>query len=245
MRKTVIILSVLAVVLSGCKQATDKTADRNEKYNTQNITPPDSCYHLLESFVDSTQIGKKGDNKIEISKYVNNSNDDCFVRIFFYSKEKYNDVNKTNWWSCNDFIFEGCVGLFPKISDFNNDGYNDFTYHSFEGARGANDTRKLFIYNPEKDEFIYIKNSENYPNLSYNKELDCINAFAFYGCNATYFLKLQSDSLHLLASVELCGNGELTVQEFDKYGNEKSIKHKINNEFERFVPFTNYNPLKQ
>ena len=218
------------------------------KHLVQNNLQPTDYYYLVEKFVDSTEIGKKGHNKIEISQYRNDSIYDCFVRIFFYSKGRYNNVRKTDWWFCNDFIFESCgVGLFPEMSDFNNDGYNDFTYHSLEGARGGNDTRKLFIYSPKEDEFIYIKNSEEYPNLVYNKDLDCITSYIFTGTQSQYFLKLDGDSLVPFAYIDTSYEyyePYIFVYEIDKNNNEILLERK-KAAFDMMPYFTNYKPLTE
>jgi len=240
MKKTVIILIAIAFIAVSCRQTNNKT----EGYSEQNVVYPSNAYYLRYKFVDSTQVGKEGSHKIEILTHENDSTKDCFVKIFCY--KRYKGGEKKDWWlSCNEFIFDGVMLSEPEISDYNNDGYNDFAYESLYAARSANIVRKLFIYDPENDEFIYIKNSENFPNLAYNKELNCITSLMVYGCYATVFLTLQNDSLKRFASVELCGNGELTVNEFDKYGNEKMIKHEMNNDFNLIDPFKNYKPLKQ
>ncbi len=51
-----------------------------------------------------------------------------------------------------------------QLEDFNNDGIKDMTYVSAVAARGANEVRRLFIYDKKRDELVYIKNSEDYPN---------------------------------------------------------------------------------
>lgn len=123
MKKTVIILFALAFIASSCGQTAKKQAeskpviaiaeelsDETEKKptgcNEQNVVFPNNAYYLIENFVDSTQVGKKGHYKIELLRYVNEAIDDCLVRIFCYSRGKYNDVRKTYWWFCNDFIFD-------------------------------------------------------------------------------------------------------------------------------------------
>ncbi len=262
MRKVIIFLSVFTLFLGSCKQSETKeqretTAD-TQTCMTDGVVQSDNAYYLRSYFVDSTQIGKKGHNKVEISMYANSFNDDCFVRIFFYSKGKYNKVRETDWWFCNSFIFDDCsMALLPEVSDFNNDGYNDFTYHSLDGARGGNDTRKLFIYKPEKDEFTYIKNSEDYPNLEYNKNLDCITSYIFTGTQDEYFLRLENDSLFEVAHIEILEDSifvyEYTGKEvinsnkrFDELPHEnrnKKLIERRKNTFSDCPFFTNYKPL--
>jgi len=238
MKKAVIIVSILVLVLgnSYAQNSKDTVVDVPEERLVDDIS-------ITINQTDSTHIGQSGKNKVEFSSRLIFDKDNIYIVIKFYTKSA-----AKKWVLTQKFSFKteiSAVGGDMQIADFNNDGFGDMTYVSAEAARGANEIRRLFVYNKNTDRFVYIKNSEIYPNLTYNKELDCINAFAYYGCNATVFLKLQGDSLKRLANVELCGNGELTVTEYDKFENKKSEKREINNEFEMFTPFTNYNPLKQ
>src|SRR5262249_54416878 len=138
---------------------------------------------LEEFFVDSLHIGQKQFNKVEISRF--STPDSFFVVIKFYSR-----INKT-WQLKQTFEFQKDmeIGCDPKLSDFNNDGHNDLTYVSDVAARGANEVRRLFIYDKTNDKLIYMKNSEDYPNMLYNKTLNCIDAFLIYGGCSTVFLK--------------------------------------------------------
>ncbi|GHT17628.1 hypothetical protein FACS189429_2110 [Bacteroidia bacterium] len=251
MKKSLIILSAILLIASGCKLATKNNSAHTVAADCEF---PNDYYRLLEKFVDSVAIGKKGLTKMEIAQYENVANDDCFVRIFFYHAGK----QKTDWWISNQFIFSDCaMSLLPEMADFNNDGYNDFTYHSIEGARGANDTRKLFIYNPENEDFIYIENSEAYPNLLYNKKLDCITSYTFTGSQDEYFLKLEKDSLFEFAHIKIesdsifvyeytekkAVSNERFTNSFYDNGNEKLIE-KRENTFGDFPYFLNYKPLE-
>jgi hypothetical protein len=75
------------------------------------------------------------------------------------------------------------------LADFNNDGFKDVTYMSAEAARGANEIRRLFMYNREKDQLVYIKNSDQYPNLEYKTSCRThrINLFQSLGFIAIFF----------------------------------------------------------
>ena len=73
----------------------------------------------------------------------------------FYTKQK-------NKWSLrNDFKLwkDGVVGCDTKLADFNNDGLNDMTYISAVAARGANEVRRLFIYDELKDKLVYLNSA--------------------------------------------------------------------------------------
>ena len=189
-----------------------------------------------EIFVDSLSIGKKGQNKIELLKYrISDSN---YVIINFYAKRAGEWKFKNKFEQDKDEVLR-CD---PEISDFNNDKSNDFTYVSTLAARGANQVRRLFIYDKINDQLIYIKNSDEYPNLLYNNELNCIDAFLVYGGCETVFLKLHGDKLVEFASVELSDG--LTVTTYDTKGKEKVIyrNKKIKGGYTRYK---NYKPLKQ
>lgn len=191
---------------------------------------------LDEYFADSLNIGRKSNNKIELSLL--RTDDSVFVVINFYSKQSEKWVLKNHY----KFEKDGITGLDTKLSDFNNDGLNDITYISAVAARGANEVRRLFIYDKDNDQLTLMKNSEDYPNMRYNKELNCIDAFLVYGGCTTAFLKISGDSLKQFASVELFDG--LYVRTYDELGKEKIIfedtTHK--GEYERYK---NYNPLKE
>lgn len=189
---------------------------------------------LVESFTDSSDIGRKTFNKIELRKYLLADSD--FVSIKFFSKQG------NNWRIKNEFHFptDSILKCDPRLSDFNKDGFHDLTYASVMAARGANDVRKLFIYDNKSDKLIYIKNSEDYPNMLYNKGLNCIDALLVSGCNTTAFLKLEADSLREFASVDQCDS--LTVMTYDKKGKRKILFSKQTNR-EDFSRFKDYNPL--
>lgn len=190
---------------------------------------------LKEKFVDSSNIGWKNFNKIELSLY--NIADSNYVIIKFYIKTR-----DKSWKLKQTFSYEkdGIKSLDTKLSDFNNDGLKDMTYISAVAARGANEVRRLFIYDKAKDEIILMKNSEDYPNMLYNKQLKCIDAFLVYGGCSTIFLKIKGDSLREFAGVAL--DNSLTVYTVDQNGKEKLIRKDKTTKW-TYVRFKNYNPL--
>ena len=206
----------------------------------QNVKPTPTIekdtVSLEEFFVDSVNIGKRKFNKIELSKY--RKADSFYVVVKFYSKQN------GKWTLKNRYGYEkdGILGLDPKLSDFNNDGLNDLTYISATAARGANEIRRLFIYNRAKDQLISLKNSQEYPNMLYNKELNCIDAFLVSGDCTTVFLKITGDSLKEFASVSLSDG--LTVRTYNTKGDEKIIFQDPTNKA-RFARYMNFNPLKE
>jgi hypothetical protein len=191
---------------------------------------------LVEHFSDSLTIGQKSNNKVEISYY--QSEDSSYVLIQFYSS------SSKGWALKNNFQFDkdGPSDCDPQISDFNNDGYNDITYISMNAARGANEVRRLFVYDHKRDQLICMKNSDEFPNMLYNKRLNCIDAFLVYGGCSTVFLHIQGDSLVPFASVDLFDG--LTISEYDKNGNETVIGEDSTNKA-GYIRYKNYSPLEE
>ncbi|WP_316839813.1 hypothetical protein [Pedobacter gandavensis] len=192
---------------------------------------------LLEHFVDSLNIGKPTKNKIELSHFRNS--DSGYVVIQFYTKVKGNWQLKQKI----NFLKDDISGCFPELSDFNNDGFKDVTYKSAIAARGANDVRNLFIYDSSEDQLIYMKNSENYPNMLYNNTLDCIYAFLVHGGSTTVFLKIKRDSLKEFASVNL--DDKINIQLVDKNGKRRTIVKDRKNNFDPYTRFKNFRPLEE
>ncbi len=193
---------------------------------------------LVEFFSDDSKIGLPNQNKVELSEF--EKSEGYLIEIKFYSLAK----NK-EWILKQTFEFENYdyLNCDPELKDFNNDGLKDLTYISALAGRGANELRRLFIYDKKKDELINIKNSEEYPNMLYNKDLDCIDAWRFYGdATSTDFLRIEGDSLKPFASVETIGI-DRKVYLIDKNGKEKLLrKDKVEeNGFDRYK---NFNPLE-
>lgn len=140
-----------------------------------------------------------------------------------------------------EFLKDGILSCDPEITDFNNDGFNDLTFQSSIAGRGANTIRKLFIFERNSGKLKFIKNSENFPNIRYNKELNCIDAFRVYGGAQTAFAKIENDTLREFANIEIY-NDTLKVKIIDKNGKEKLLKiEKYKKEY--FHRFKNFLPL--
>lgn len=232
-------LPLLLVFMISCQIPTDeipKLSNVDLVKTEKHTSLPESKPVLEESFEDTSKIGRKSLNKIEVARYKDGERN--FVIIKFYSK-------KDNQWVLkNDFQFDkdDLLNCDTKLSDFNNDGLKDMSYISTVAARGANEVRRLFIYDKEKDELVYIKNSENYPNIVYNKDLDCLDAWLFHGATTTVFLKIEEDKLREFASVDT--GLYRTVNLIDKDGNRKLISKKKLNDNEVYQRYKNYNPPK-
>ena len=191
---------------------------------------------LEETLIDSTQIGIKGKFKLIIDQLRNS--DSVYVEINL--SEKIN--NKWILKQKIEYLQDGITNCDAKIQDFNNDGAKDLTFKSSIAARGANEIRKLFIFDKKKNKLIMMRNSENYPNLKYNKVLDCVDSWMVYGGTSTIFLKIEKDSLREFAGVSLF-NKEREIYIVDKKGKKKTIKKEIVNELEVYTRYKNYNPL--
>jgi hypothetical protein len=232
-------LPLILILILSCQDSADKiisVVSLDTVRPTKKIEVQKDTAQLEEYFADSTNIGRRSLNKIELSKY--RAADSNYIVIHFFSQKN------GRWNLRNEFQFakDGVVVCDTKLSDFNNDGLNDMTYVSNIAARGANEIRRLFVYNKNKDELIYVKNSENYPNMLYNKELNCIDAWLFYGGCSTVFLKIEGDSLEEFASVELMDG--LTVRTFDKSGKETVIRRDTTSEAGH-IRYKNFRPLKE
>ena len=179
-----------------------------------NSTLPD--IEIVETFTDSTNVGEKGRNSIRIIKY--RVFDDTYLIIKFYVKQA------GQWLLQNTYQYEtnASMGLQPDIRDFNNDRLNDITIIAATAARGANEVRRLFIYDAQAKQLVSIVNAEDYPNMRYNPELDCIDAFLVHGGSSTIFAKIKGDRLKTFASVH--NDLYRTVYKIDADGNEQLIR---------------------
>ncbi len=236
------------IILLSCntKQGAEKSIAKTENIETSetensflDTTKEDTLKtEIIETFVDSLNIGEKGKCKIELIKH--RVYDDNYVIIKFYIK------GPNTWYIQNTYSYEtnALMEFQPNISDFNNDKFNDITFISGTAARGANEVRRLFIYEVQNREIISIVNSQDFPNMMYNKELDCIDAFLVHGGSSTVFARLKGDSLIEFASVH--NDNNRTVYEIDKFGREKLLRKDtiINNE-NVYVRYRNYKPLKE
>ncbi len=199
---------------------------------------------ILETFIDSVNIGEKGKCKVELIK--RRVNDDNFVTIKFYIKGKYTIKDPKVWMITNTYCYEtsSLMGFEPNILDFNNDNFNDITFISGSAARGANEIRRLFIYDNKNQDLISILNSQDFPNMLYNKELNCIDAFIVTGGTSTHFARINKDSLIEFASIY--NDNNRTVYETDKYGRKKILFKNKNIDTKNInVRYKNYKPLKE
>lgn len=209
-----------------------------QRFQVKEEVPPDEIeYTFSDPFIDSTSIGNQGRFKIEIrAVHLNDFEDSLYLKLF---KKQNGD------WDCLQAIskFSDVMAYFsPNFKDFNNDGWNDLTLWTGDAARGANEIRTLFIFDPKKERFITIRNSENYPNLRYNAVLDCIDAWLVYGGSTTVFLKLESDSLIEFAEVSNEDEIRQTLL-VDKNGNRTELE-RIKTTEGCYTRYCNYAPVE-
>lgn len=239
-----IYLTALFILLIACNEGKSKTSDPETHKKVQSkigilkeipVKTPEKL--ISESFTDSSNIGIKGRNKITIQKITDF--DSIYVEINFFKRDKQHWMLRQKM----NFEMDAIIDCDPQIIDFNNDGFKDITYQSAVAARGANELRTLFIFDKESGLLRRIVNSDNYPNLEYNKELNCITGWAVYGGTTTSFLKVQKDSLIEFANVDVF-DGYIESYEV-KNGQTKRLIRKKMEDDDIYIRYKNYKPLKE
>jgi hypothetical protein len=243
MYKNLFLLILIGVFL-GCDRKIAVQKSHSSKDSVQKnieIIPlqnhlTDNLKILEEDFVDSLNIGKTGNFKLDFKKY---RSDSTWVELKFFEKKD------SKWILKNDMILkkDGVIGCDVAVKDFNNDDFNDFTFKSAVAARGANEVRTLLIFDVKKGKLRHMKNSERFPNLGYNRKLNCIDAQAFYGGSTTYFLKIEQDSLREFASISSFDN-QIEINLIDKKGKQKLLKRLPIGEEDVYNRYSNYQPLE-
>lgn len=208
-------------------------ADATKSVEIPNETPEET---RIEEFTDDKLIGRRKKNKIEIRCFSRGS--ERFAELKFFRRSEYG-----SWIEIQSFKFDkdGVTDCDPAIADFNNDGLKDFTYQSNVAARGANEVRKLFIYDRKHDELVYIKNSEDYPNMVYNERRHCIDAWLFYGATSTVFLKIEGDKLRQFAMVST--GLERVIEVFDTNGNSHILSRRKMNDQDVYTRYLDFQPV--
>ena len=188
-----------------------------------------------EFYVDSLTIGKSKSNRIEIRKISNQ--DSTYTNIKFFKKSN-------QWKLIQELNIENSAisPLTPKYADYNNDGFMDVLFRSGSAARGANIVQTLLVYNKSDGKMIWIKNSEQYPNIEYNAKRDCIISWIFTGSLSTAFLRIESDSLKEFAYIEQ-GDGRVRTYLIDKQGDSKLLNNIKDVGFSDYEKFIDYDPL--
>ncbi len=211
----------------------------NNANSSKSVNQQDNdSIRIEESFIDSTNIGITGFFKIK-AQQIRQFEQGVYMTFDLFKKQN------GNWIMIQSYKMEkdGITSLDIEISDFNNDGLNDMTVQTGVAARGSNEIKSLFLFDKSNEKLKLIKNSSNYPNIRYNKELDCIDAWLIYGGSSTIFFKLDSDTLREFAGVELF-DSILTIYQIDSNGKKIILEERKNDKLDSYTRFLNYKPLK-
>lgn len=232
-------LLIFLIVIFSCTPRKEKDTPRNSPVGIEKITASDTLEpetELIANFSDSLNIGEKGKCKIELIKH--RVLDGVYVIVNFFTKAP------RGWSQQNTYLYVAptFMDFEPNISDYNNDGFNDISFISAIAGRGGNEVRRLFIYDDQESKLISIVNSESYPNLQYNKKLDCIDAFLIYGASTTAFARIVGDSLKTFAIVENDPDYHI-VKLVDRSGKEKELYRVKSTGV--YVRHDNYKPLSE
>ncbi|MEZ5421503.1 MAG: hypothetical protein R2682_00235 [Pyrinomonadaceae bacterium] len=197
---------------------------------------------ILESNTDDSNVGKPHHNKVEL-KIIKGSSTSPNAAPSNIAEIKFYALTASDTWSLKQTLQLETYAIMdaePQFEDFNNDGFKDITFASNTAARGANDVRTLLIYDKRSDELIHVKNSEDYPNLAYNRTLNCIDSWMIHGASTTVFLRLEGDVLKEFATV---GTGEeLVVSVIGKNGHERVVRREKMSLDDVYTRYTTFDP---
>ena len=189
-------------------------------------------------FSDSQTFVKAGRYKINVVQ--KNSAD--FSTVYFKMYKK----SKSSWIKIQDGNFrkESSFRLAVDTSeDLNNDGYGDLKISYAQAGRGSNSIEKVLMFDPRKQQLVEILNSQDYPNLHYNPDRNCLNSYAFYGGTSTYFLKIKKNRLEEFGRVNYSND---TVQSFKIInGKEILLQKRSYKSADAAVFFSDFDPLKE
>jgi len=195
---------------------------------------------ILESYSDTIELKKGGLFFIDLTRVKSEEHDGHLVRVTF----THDLGNGGTLLSSYDIDKDPLIGCEPKKYDYNGDGYLDYSFVSNMAARSANEIRTIFIFDLNENRFLHIKNSEQYPNLIFNPKLNCLDAWAFHGGTIQSFLKLESDSLVLMYTIDIHG----TERVLGKYENGDQVSREVDTiqdvGFPRHISFNPFEEYK-
>ncbi|MNS99137.1 hypothetical protein D3C72_1335310 [compost metagenome] len=222
---------IISILVFSCTKKTESNISKKTKEVSLAVVD------TLDFFSDSVKFGSKEKNRIDILKI--GTQDSTIIKVFLFEK------NKKAWQLKDSLLLRGerIEDLKTEVKDFNNDNFNDVIFTSGMAARGGNIVQTLILYSPKDKSLKWIKNSESYPNLMYNKKLNCVDALILTGGETTYFLKIKNDSLKEFANVDH-RDGNITAEIVDENGKWKEIKS-IKNQSQDMKRFINYNPIEE
>lgn len=237
MKKTVFMLGLLFLIYA-CNHGKKQNDNFNSTSDSTIQFPLLIDVSDSQLFIDSLNLGKKGANKVVVK--INNLKDAAnLLNVNFFKKEDFQWIESSCYSdSISDVDF--CDVL---VFDVNGDSYKDVLIKSLLPARVSNDVRKLFLYNPKINDFIFITNSEKYPNLNWNSRLKTIEASFFSGGFTQVFLKLQQDTLYDYAYIDVFGDS-ITIEERSKSGEFIVLRKNTIDKDSLSFGYLNYNPLE-
>ena len=189
-----------------------------------------------ETFTDSSHIGLKEQTMIKLLRVNYSDSSKIYLKFFRKNHEKWNLSDEKS------VITTSIMKMNPIFKDFNNDGFNDIIIETATSGRGGNEIQTLYLFQPKTFQLKWIKNSEDFPNLEYNSELNCVNSWVLTGGVTTFFLKIKKDSLIEFAEVDQ-RDGRIIVSSINKNGQKKEIQNIEDKGFSDFAKFRNYIPL--
>lgn len=225
---------ICSVAFMACATPEEK-GDPNGDATAPRDTVLDLDQWIEEVFVDSTHIGSPGNNKVEVAQY--RSPDSVFVRLVWHEKKDGHWIKRNE----HHVLKDGLTGIEGVVTDLDHDGLGDLTFRCGIAARGANEHRRIWVYDEDRKDLVPIGAWQNYPNIRYNKRLDCLDAFLVYGGCSTIFLKISGDSLKKIASVDLFEG--LTITTFDDQDRGTVIREDPNYEG-GYIRFVDFDPLE-
>jgi hypothetical protein len=236
----VLLSSILIQCSNGKKEDAGDSKDSVVHVDTnifgKNPLFDDSCT-LLEEIIDSS-IGKNGEFKLEIQSIQHQSRGQF---ISYRLRKKRGDF----WELLQEFVTrkQNADSIDLLILDYNNDGYKDFSIYTAIEPNSANERRNVFIFDKTYDTLVPIKNSSNYPNLRYNKALDCLDSWEIYTGSSTIFLELEQDSLREFAGVSLFDDVR-EVYTININGKLKVLKKETIKDLDVYQRYINFRPLR-
>lgn len=192
----------------------------------------------IATLIDSVNVGNKRKNKV-CALLLQAKDSVPQIQLLFYAKDKQgwklSFSFKEDYWHPSQ--------LFKlQFFDFNSDGYKDILYSKGTGVRGGNSIRSMFIYDNKGDSLVYIINSDDYPNLHYNKKTNSINSIILTGSTETFFMRLCENELKPFAKILQEGQ-KIVVYELGKTGKDSIILVDSTTKYGEIELFNNYKPL--
>lgn len=170
-----ILVMLLLFLFISCKNDSSKSIRMNTEPRTkwEGDKPGSSKDSVTEFFNDCLNIGVEGKHRVELKRII--GKDSIYADIRFFEKQNGAWIEKQHFALQKD----GVTGCYPEFKDFNNDGFKDLTYKPTVSARGANDIRNLFLFDPKLGKLKLIKNSPDFLTYSIMKSLGALMPLPF------------------------------------------------------------------